>query len=261
MVFIGIIINRIDGTGRRIIVANITGKCLLLVSIVIVVFFALTGCDNNSAVATETGNIEFSESEKDSKYSSINADIDESNISNVNKETEPTQNDAGGAVMGLLKYRTCYYNVPKPFADLIDKNTFDEWFDMYLESYDSDQGYNDGMAIKAFILHFNISREQFDKANLKLAQLIKSINGKPCMDPKDYANQETDEVFNGDIIYTFDDEIINAYYMGHPEEFYPYWDVVEYKEALREGYTPRTTEWIDVDQMEAEIIAKYGSVD
>ncbi len=82
-----------------------TRRGLLLVSIVIVALFALTGCNNNSATETETGNTEVSESEKATDGSNISADIDESSISKNSKETEPTQKDVEGAVAGLMKYR------------------------------------------------------------------------------------------------------------------------------------------------------------
>ncbi len=134
-----------------------------------------------------------------------------------------------------------------------------KWYESLLETSPND---TNQMVMKAFLEHYNISRKDFDKANLKWAKIVRDdFGGKPMMNPKDFANQETDEVFNGDIIYTFDDEIINKYYMGHPDEFYPYWYADEYEKAVEEGYTPRTTDWIDVDQMEADIIAKYGSAD
>lgn len=77
------------------------------------------------------------------------------------------------------------------------------------------------------------------------------------MNPQDFANQEIYEVYNGDIIYTFDDEIINNYYLSHD---YPFCYASEYEEAVANGtYETRTTDWIDVDQMEAEINAKYGA--
>ncbi len=239
-----------------------------LTAIAVMLLFA--GCTNQSErdIKTESinsaepGSTEVSETEKTSYDSDTSSTIEESNISTETKETESTQSDAGGATAGLLKYRLIYYSIPRPFADIVGSAKCDEWEEKYLERNDGNQGNADGMAMKAYIQHFNISREDFDKANLKWAKIIRDKFGsEPMMNPKDFANQETDEVFNGDIIYTFDDEIINEYYMGHPNEFYPYWYVDEFEKAVEEGYTPRTTDWIDVDQMEAEIIAKYGSVD
>ena len=87
--------------------------------------------------------------------------------------------------------------------------------------------------------------------------VINGIHGQPIMNPQDFANQEIYEVYNGDIIYTFDDEIINNYYLSHD---YPFCYESEYEEAVANGtYETRTTDWIDVEQMEAEINAKYGT--
>ena len=77
------------------------------------------------------------------------------------------------------------------------------------------------------------------------------------MNPQDFANQEIYEVYNGDIIYTFEDEIINEYYLTQD---YPFCSDDECEYALKNGtYKTRTTDWVDVDQMEAEINAKYGT--
>ena len=234
---------------------------ITLLILAAIVCFAFSGCDSkddNESVADSTVNLtETSTANETETDESENEKSDVSQKSEV--PTDQLEDECG--TMGLLKYRLIYYNIPKPFVDIVGNDKHDRWFDEYLEKNDGEQGNEDGMAIKAFVQQFDISREQFDKANLELARLIKSINGKPCMNPKDFANQETDEVYNGDIIYTFDDEIINEYYMGHPEEFYPYWYADEFEKAVEEGYTPRTTDWIDVDRMEADIIAKYGSVD
>lgn len=38
--------------------------------------------------------------------------------------------------------------------------------------------------------------------------------------------------------------------------------IERYEQATENGeYTPRTTDWVDIEQMEAEIIAKYGEIE
>lgn len=75
----------------------------------------------------------------------------------------------------------------------------------------------------------------------------------------DYENQQTYEIYNADIIYTFDDDIINEYYLT-PN--YPYCADFEYEAAVKRGeYTSQTEEWVDVEAMEAEIIAKYDETE
>ena len=219
----------------------------------------ITACGNSKNDTTKSSTSEdVTESTKKPVESSSMSETEK--ISNTDI-TADENNAQGGATMGLLKYRTCYYSVPKPYGDIInDVKAFDDWMNTYTEGNDGNQGNTNGMAMKAFIQHFNITREQFDRANLEWAKIVKNdFDGLPMMNPKDFGNQETDEVFNGDIIYTFDDEIINAYYMGHDESFYPYWYQDEFEDAVASGeYTARTTDWIDVDQMEKDIIAKYG---
>ena len=212
---------------------------------------------SNKALLSDETSEKVSDSLQDQPGSNVTTQKDNNSISSKSKE-----NGVGGATPGLLKFRLIYYEIPRPFADIVGADKCDEWSERYFEGNDGNQGNEYGMAMKAYVQHFDISREDFDKANLKWAKIIRDdFEGSPMMNPKDFANQETDEVFNGDIIYTFDDKIINEYYIGHPDEFYPYWYADEFEKAVEEGYTPRTTDWIDVDKMEADIIAKYGSID
>ena len=61
------------------------------------------------------------------------------------------------------------------------------------------------------------------------------------------------------MIFTFDDNLIREYYLS-PD--YPYIFDFEYEEAVANGkYTSKTEKWIDIEQMEAEIIAKYGEAE
>ncbi len=60
------------------------------------------------------------------------------------------------------------------------------------------------MLLVSFIKHFNITREQFDSA---VEEFIKR-NTEAGWD----MTREENEVPNGDIIYTFDNKIINEYY-------------------------------------------------
>ncbi|MBR2730678.1 MAG: hypothetical protein IKD72_01665 [Clostridia bacterium] len=164
----------------------------------------------------------------------------------------------GGGTMKQQRYRINYYDVPAPFADLVGRNEYGAWYDQYILPYEQDDP--NEMVIKQFIQHFHVSREAFDKANLRWAILIRErFDAVPKLSPKDYWDQETEEIYNADIIFTFDDEIINSYYLS-PK--YPFENVLEYEDAVAAGeYTSQTEEWVDVDEMEAEILAKYGSLD
>ncbi len=192
-----------------------------------------------------------------STSSSTNIVITGTKHDNNSQKDKNTQNDIGGGDLGLLKYRMDYYNVPAPFANIIESDTYNLWYnEIALENPNE----TNVMVMKKFIQHFDISREDFDRANLEWAKIIiEGFDGVPMMNPQDFANQETDEVYNADIIYTFDDETINNYYLSHD---YPFVYADEYEEAVANGtYETRTTDWVDIEQMEADIIAKYGEAE
>ena len=175
------------------------------------------------------------------------------NISNLQEDIE--ENDVGGGIITVQKYRSAFYSVPAPFVDLIDRSVYFGWE----ESIDITST-AETMVMSQFVQYFGITREQFDKANLEWAKIVKDkLYGVPCINPKDYANQEHDEIYNADIIFTFDDDLIREYYLS-PDYQYIY--DIEFEQAVASGeYTPRTEVWIDVEEMEAEIIAKYGEAE
>lgn len=178
------------------------------------------------------------------------SDYMQSSITN-NTTKEQTSFDNGGGYIESGKYRQCYYDVPYDFVLLVGEKEFDKWYD---EIYEFNP---DKSQIVAFVQYFNISKEIFEKTNLQMAKSFAEFN--PTMKPLDYENQQTYEIYNADIIYTFDDEIINEYYLT-PD--YPYCADFEYEAAVKRGeYTSQTEDWIDIEQMEAEIIAKYGEAE
>lgn len=174
---------------------------------------------------------------------------------NIITEIDVQTGGKGGGIITVQKYRTRFYSVPAPFVNLVGRDIYYEW--MYTIDHTPN---TEKMIMLQFIQHFGITREQFDKANLEFAKIIRDgLDGRPCLNPKDYSNQITDEIFNADVIFTFDDEIINEYYLS-PD--YPYLYASEFEEAVANGeYTSQTEEWVDIEQMEAEIIAKYGEAE
>lgn len=189
--------------------------------------------------------------EKDSDKTtspSVSASIENSTEKNENKET-------CGAILTVQKYRTRYYSIPGTFVSLVGKDKYFEWLNTVDYSSNAER-----MLMPQFIKQFGITREQFDKANLKFAKIVRDgMDGHPCINPKDYANQIDEEIFNADIIFTFNDEVINNYYLT-PD--FPYLYSFEYEEAVANGeYVSQTTDWIDIEALEAEIIAKYGEAE
>ena len=192
----------------------------------------------------------------DNKSKDISAKNESSTASDSDDKLSIT-NDIGGGDLSLTKYRSIYCDIPRPFSNLVDLYEFEEWYDIIMKNNPNE---TEIMPMKLFIEEFNISREDFDRANLEWTKIIiDGFDGIPMMDPQDFANQETDEVYNADIIYTFDDEIINNYYLSHE---YPFVYVTDYENAVADGtYQTRTTDWVDIEQMEADIIAKYGEAE
>ena len=177
-------------------------------------------------------------------------------------ETEKTSSSTseyehGGGEILPRKYRNNYYSVPAMFSEIVDREAYFEWEDEYLSENYPDN--TNEMVMVAYIKAFDIPKEEFERANLEYAKFIDELYSHICLDPQDYADQEFQEIYNTEIIYTFDNDIINEYYLGID---YPFLNEYQYVEALEAGtYETRTSQFITVDQMEADIIAKYGEAD
>lgn len=104
------------------------------------------------------------------------------------------------------KYRIIYYQICGEFTDLLPEDArqdFMNWADE--ESKKNGYGENQNeMLLVSFVKRYNISRTDFDKA-------VKAYVDARNKTGEDLYSEEN-EVPNGDIIYTFDNEIINRYY-------------------------------------------------
>ncbi len=218
-------------------------KMFNIIILLLALSFCLFGCSNNDTTETNP------------TLSDTTTKIVEESKNITEALTETGQTDIGEGMIVQEKYRQCYYRIFYQLAQLVDPEELDAWED---EVYAFDHDETNEMVVKLFIQHFNISKEDFEKANLELAKALYEPGSEIMMNPKDYVNQEMYEIYNADIIYTFDDEIINEYYLsGEYAYIYPY----EFEEAVESGeYTPQTV-WVDVNQLEAEIIAKYGETE
>ena len=100
------------------------------------------------------------------------------------------------------KCRLIYYRLPGHFAELLTSEQRDD-FVAYLEVYNKEHGYGETqeeMTLVMMIKRYGIPKEDFDKAVAKYASIVGTVQ------------HEFDEVPNSDILYTFDNEIINYYY-------------------------------------------------
>ncbi len=222
-------------------------KFIFLIVSVLLVAAILASCTHPETIETTT--------KEHSSNTEISSTINISIKSQENSTTIGNDGDTGGGYIKIQKYRCRFYDVPGPFVSLVGREAWYEWLNTVNHAETAEV-----MVMKLFIENFNISREDFDKANLELAKRIKNdLRGSPCLVSSDYANQEDYEIFNADIIYTFDDDIIREYYLS-PD--YPYTFDFEFEEAVEKGeYTSQTEEWVDIKKMEAEVIAKYGNIE
>ena len=104
------------------------------------------------------------------------------------------------------KYRITYYRIWGEFTECLSeeqKQDYTEWVENYSKQNEYGKKQNE-MQLASYLKRYQIPREEFDKAAEKFI-----ANGKAAGWD---TTQEEYEVPNGDIIYTFDNEIINQYY-------------------------------------------------
>lgn len=107
----------------------------------------------------------------------------------------------------LPKYRDICYWYPTFLGDLvINSEEKSKWFEEVVRTDESNNTEPDELYVVSFVKRFHISKEDFEKACEERIRLLKERH------PIDHMNLEVAEVFNADIIYTFDNNIINTYY-------------------------------------------------
>ncbi len=220
-------------------------KYLLIAVLVLSLILSATACGRenteNETTTLPMNNLQTEATENMSE-SSDSTDV-----------SEKVLDDIGGGYITSDKYRQRFYDVAYNFTLLVDREEYLEW---KAEMAECREELKETMRMVKFIKHFNISKEDFEKANLELAKEIVEMGEKPTMRSSDFENQQVYEIYNADIIYTFDNEIINEYYLT-PE--YKYCSEDEYEYFVEKGeYQSLVTVWVDVDQMESEFIEKYG---
>ena len=226
-------------------------KYIIFILVFSFCFFTFSCSDVSNTNSKNNDNIQ----EDDFSVDSSQNISEETTLENL-KFTEEDDGKGGGEILPR-KYRNNYYQIPAFFAKIVDSTIYLEWErEYYAKNYPDDTNV---MVMVDFIKEFNVSKEDFERANLEYAKFIDELYSHICLDPQDYADQEMQEIYNAEIIYTFDNEIINEYYLGIN---YPFLNEYQYDEAIANGtYKTRTTEFVDIEQMEAEIIAKYGEAE
>jgi len=108
----------------------------------------------------------------------------------------------GGGLGELPEYRQRFYRLTRSFVDLVQYDAYEEWF----LSRSEEELWNEPIAV-AFIKHFDISKEDFARANEELRQ----IWAESGYDPATHTN-DSYEVYNVDLIYSFDIELIREFF-------------------------------------------------
>ncbi len=197
-------------------------KKIILLSLFILVISIFTACNfqpNNESDYTE----KFNRNTTENKIVNITESDTTVPLDTTAKDmTVAVDRDSGGidedekGVFSSYKYRCVYYSISYPFVQLVGE---DRYYDWWYSEYDViPQNERNEMAMVAFVKAFNISREQFDKANAKHIQTDLESGRDIIENPSEYEPgydraKEVFEVYNADIIYTFDNEIINSYYL------------------------------------------------
>ena len=104
----------------------------------------------------------------------------------------------------IPKYRNCYYEIRDFFMDLVTPEELTEFVKSYEKQFPLTEE-KSVMYYKAYVEYFNIPKEVFEEA------VQKSIIHYHIKGGEDISLEQW-EIPNPDIIYTFDDEIINEYY-------------------------------------------------
>ena len=96
--------------------------------------------------------------------------------------------------------RGIYYNIVGPLSELAPEGTLDELFEKDKDVYTEPQE----MVLVTLVKYCNISRQDFDKTVEKYIEWCIAVGGD--------ISEEQFEAPNADVIYTFDNDIINEYY-------------------------------------------------
>jgi predicted small lipoprotein YifL len=108
-----------------------------------------------------------------------------------------------------MRYRKCYYSIPGTLEVLIvewgiaTSHEVTEYVNKMFVG-NPNAGTDNVMALKLVVQKFNIPREKFDEFTIYMINAYKDLGFD--------ASAEEYELPNADIIYTFDNDIINEYY-------------------------------------------------
>ena len=113
----------------------------------------------------------------------------------------------------LPKYRDIYYWEPSFLYDIVDQDAAAEWYETFVRPDRYNNAEPKEMYTVSFVKYFEISREDFERCCEQKRKRLEYLRDELGHD----INIEGAEIPNADIIYTFDNEIINNYYLRDQE--------------------------------------------
>ena len=160
----------------------------------------------------------------------------------MNSCKEKEENVLGDDIIeDMGEHRGRFYGVSMYLIETVGEETYDAWIEK--ENPKSDDVHE--MEVVQFIKHFNIKREQFDEANKNLFfSKLEWYDGS-----LEEMIRNNFEIYNGDIIYTFDNKIISDYYSVDNESW---------KDFMKQMYE-ELVEGTEVTSAESSILTKYDT--
>ena len=105
------------------------------------------------------------------------------------------------------RFRPMFYSLPYHITNLVDANAFIDW-----APFRSDEEYHYEAIAVSFIRYFDVSREEFERANEEWRNFLIGRG----MIPNGSSNAE---IYDVDLIFTFDNERINEFFRWENSNF------------------------------------------
>ena len=166
----------------------------VLLGLIIFLCVAFTSCNPISIEAdSTTTNISATQAD----------DFDPPIFTPPNDIVQIEENDIEAPLPYERQYRYNYYRLDSIYYGTVDYNELIQFSEKHLESIPFEVEISE-MTLFTFIKYFDIQKDKFEKAVVQDWQQKKEWGFDMA--------QEGNELPNPDILYTFDNEIINAYY-------------------------------------------------
>lgn len=176
-------------------------KNLFIMLATIVIIFAISGCVGEITVL-DSVNIE---PEAIVSYEQVAVDISDEVVSHDYVAVSPsasqtTQTDHGGD-FDIRRFRPLHYNMSVFFAEFVGRENYRAWRD----SRSEEERESENIAV-SFIRHFNVTKEDFTRLNYEALYFVESLGRNP-------SDSSSFEIYPVDLIFTFDNELINRYFL------------------------------------------------